>query len=104
MNKEEKKAVAKHISAIGGFGEDTKGYQAMESLIEMGEWSFYWFEKPFCLEMAKWLQRIKLQVQIRDDAVKLSDDALFKYYQNVMGLKVAPSEPEKSYYERLKGI
>ena len=100
MTKEIKIAIAKQISMAGGFGEETKGYKAIESLLRMGEWSFNWFEKQLCIDMAKWLQHIGLEVEVRSGAVKLSDEALSRYYSKVFGASVPAPEPEKSYYER----
>ena len=35
---------------------------------------------------ASWLQHIGLEVEVLSDAVKVSDEAIEKYYINVMGL------------------
>jgi hypothetical protein len=93
MTREEKKEVTKHISTVGGFNEKTKGYHAVENLLIMGEWSFIWYEKPFCIQNASWLQHIGLDVEIRSDSVKVTDEAIEKYYVNVMGLVPEP-QPE----------
>ena len=90
MTRDELKEVAKHVSKVGGFKETTIGFKAVESLLRMGEWSFHWFDKKFCLEMALWLQHIGLDAEIKSDAVKLSDEAIGKYYTNVMGLVLEP--------------
>ena len=86
LTREERKEVAIFVSKIGSFQESTIGYKAMESLLNMGEWSFHWFDKKFCLEMAKWLQHIGLEAEIKSDAVKLPDEVIEKYYVNVMNL------------------
>jgi hypothetical protein len=86
IRREEKKEITKHISKIGGFNEKTKGYHAVENLLILGEWSFQWYEKSFCIHNASWLQHIGLEVEVLSDAVKVSDEAIEKYYINVMGL------------------
>lgn len=86
MTIEEKKEITKHISKIGGFNEKTKGYHAVENLLILGEWSFHWYEKSFCIQNASWLQHIGLDVEVRSDIVKVTDEAIEKYYVNVMGL------------------
>ncbi|TDP00276.1 MULTISPECIES: hypothetical protein [unclassified Flavobacterium] len=86
ITKEEKKEITKHISKIGGFNEKTKGYHAVENLLILGEWSFHWYEKSFCIQNASWLQHIGLEVEVLSDAVKVSDEGIEKYYINVMGL------------------
>jgi hypothetical protein len=86
IRREEKKEITKHISKIGGFDEKTKGYHAVENLLILGEWSFHWYEKSFCIRNASWLQHIGLDVEVLSDAVKVSDQAIEKYYINVMGL------------------
>ena len=86
ITREEKKEITKHISKIGGFNEKTKGYHAVENLLILGEWSFHWYEKSFCVQNASWLQHIGLEVEVLSDAVKVSDEAIEKYYINVMGL------------------
>ena len=99
MTREEKKEVTEHISKVGGFDLKTKGYHAVQSLLIMGEWSFIWYEKPFCIQNAKWLEHIGLKVEIRSDAVTVTDEAIRKYYVNVMGCK---PEPEPEYDNRSK--
>jgi len=83
---EEKQEITKHISKIGGFNEKTKGYHAVQNLLILGEWSYVWYEKSFCVQNASWLQHIGLDVEVRSDIVKVSDEAIEKYYRNVMGL------------------
>ena len=86
MTREEKKEITKYISKIGGFNEKTKGYHAVENLLILGEWSFHWYEKTFCIQNASWLQHIGLEVEVRSDAVKVSDEAIQKYYISIIGL------------------
>lgn len=86
MTREEKKEITKHISKVGGFNEKTKGYHAVESLLIMGEWSFIWYEKSFCIQNASWLKHIGLEVEVLSDAVKVTEQAIEKYYVDVMGL------------------
>jgi hypothetical protein len=61
ITREEKKEITKHISKIGGFNEKTKGYHAVENLLILGEWSFHWYEKSFCIRNASWLQHISIR-------------------------------------------
>ncbi len=84
IRREEKKEITKHISKIGGFNEKTKGYHAVENLLILGEWSFHWYEKSFCIQNAGWLQHIGLEVEVRSDAVRVSDGAIEEYYINVI--------------------
>lgn len=93
MTREEKKEVTEYISKVGGFDIKTKGYHAIQSLLIMGEWSFIWYEKPFCVQNAKWLEHIGLKVEIRSDAITVTDEAIKKYYVNVMG-----RVPEPDYH------
>lgn len=86
MTIEEKREITKHISKVGGFNEKSKGYHAVENLLILGEWSFQWYEKSFCLQNASWLQHIGLDVEVRSDVVKVSDEAIEKYYRDAMGL------------------
>lgn len=86
ITREEKKEITRHISKIGGFNEKTKGYHAVENLLILGEWSFHWYEKSFCIQNASWLQHIGLEVEIKSDGVKVSDEAIEKYYIRIMGL------------------
>ena len=90
MTIEEKKEITKHISIVGGFNERTKGYHAVQSLLIMGEWSFKWYDESFCVQNARWLQHIGLDVEIRSDVVKVSDEAIEKYYVAIMGLVAEP--------------
>jgi hypothetical protein len=90
---EQKREITIHISKVGGFCKRTKGYHAVQSLLIMGEWSFQWYDESFCIQNAKWLQHIGLDVEIRDDVVKVSDEAIEKYYVNVMGL-VPETQPQ----------
>lgn len=90
MTKEEKKLVIEHIIKTGGFEGKTKGSHSIESLIIMGEWNYYWFGEQYCKDMASWLQHIGLNLEIRNDDIKLSDESIVNYFQNVMGLQVAP--------------
>lgn len=88
ITRKEKKEITRHISKIGGFNEKTKGYHAVENLLILGEWSFHWYEKSYCIQNASWLQHIGLDVEVLSDAVKVSDQAIEKYYINVMGLAI----------------
>lgn len=56
----------------------------------MGEWIYDWYGEKYCKEMARWLQHIGLDLEIRTDDIKLSDESIVNYFQNVMGLQVAP--------------
>lgn len=90
MTIEEKKEITKHISTAGGFNERTKGYHAVQSLLIMGEWSFKWYDESFCIQNARWLQHIGLDVEIRSELVKVTDEAIEKYYVKIMGLTPEP--------------
>jgi len=94
MTMDEKKEITRHISKAGGFNEKTKGYHAIQSLLIVGEWAFYWYGEEFCLQNARWLQYIGLDVEIRSDCIKVTDKAIENYYVNVM--KLIP-EPEPEY-------
>jgi len=97
MTKEEKKIVVDHINMIGGFHPKSKGSHSIQSLILMNEWNYDWFGEQYCREMAAWLRHIGLELEIRNDDIKLSDECIGNYLQNVMGLQVAPPEQEKNY-------
>ncbi len=86
LTRKERKEVAKYIIEIGGFKETTIRYKAIESLLHMGEWSFHWFDKKFCLEMVNWLEHIGLEAEVKSDAVKLPDEAIENYYVNVINI------------------
>ncbi len=102
ITREEKKEIARHISKTGGFNEKTKGYHAVENLLILGEWPFYWYGKSFCIENARWLKHIGLDVEVLSDAVRVSDQAVEKYYTNVMGLvpEFQPADNNLSKRER----
>lgn len=93
ITRDERKEIAQYVSVVGRFKETTIGYKAMESLLHMGEWSFHWFDKKFCLEMAMWLQHLGLAVIVKSDAVVLTDEAIEQFYVNVMG-RVPEIEPQ----------
>ena len=101
MTKQEKKVVIDHIIMLGGFNPASKGCHSIESLILMNEWNYDWFGEQYCKEMAAWLKYIGLDLQVRSHDIKLSDESIETYLQNVMGLQVAPPVPEKSYYQRM---
>lgn len=101
MTSKEKTAVKEHINKTAGWNENSKGYQAIHKLFDKSAWYLsFEFEPNLYIEIAHWLQKIGLEVEIRSGSVKMDDDALIKYYENVMGIKAQPREPEKSYYER----
>lgn len=70
----------------------------------LGEWSFHWYEKYFCIRNASWLQHIGLDVEVLSDAVKVSDQAIEKYYINVMGLVPEFQPVDNNLYKRDRGL
>ncbi|MHC0442331.1 hypothetical protein [Flavobacterium sp. 3-210] len=101
MTGKEKEAVKDHINKTAGWNENSKGYQAIKQLFDNNEWYMSMQAEPdLYFGIAQWLRKIGLEVEIRRQEIKLDEDALRKYYINVMGLQTEPKEEEKSYYER----
>lgn len=51
------------------------------------------------VELRKELWFLKFECRMQWNKVILTDDAIVKYYENVMGLIAESREPEKSFYD-----
>ncbi|RKR11132.1 hypothetical protein C8C83_2828 [Flavobacterium sp. 90] len=102
MTWQEKSAVEYHVLSASKLDERDKRYKAIKYLFEKGELDFIFFEMSFALDIRRGLNVLGLECPLSRNKVILSEEAIIKYYENVMKLKAEPKEEEKSYYQRRK--
>lgn len=104
MTTKEKIAVEEHLLVASGFKNTTRGYKLIQRLFKSGELDFMWVNRDDAIELRKGLWFLGFECGMRWNKIIITDDAVVKYYEKVMGLKAEPTEPEKSYYEIRKGL
>ncbi|MCC9016940.1 hypothetical protein [Flavobacterium lipolyticum] len=103
MNSKVKNEVEAHLLKASGLGEKSVGYKAIKQLF-LNEESSLMFNHVLLLDIRRGCILLGLDIELVRNKIVLTEAAIIKYYENVMHLKAPPSEEEKSYYERRKGL
>lgn len=104
MNIDEKNAVEQHLLKVCGFHSASREYKLIQKLFKDEELDFIVVNRDDAIQIRKELWFLHFECQMRWNKVILTDDAIVKYYENVMGLKAEAREPEKSFYDIKRGI
>lgn len=104
MNPNEKNAVEEHLLKVCGFHTAGREYKLIQKLFADEELDFIVVNRDDAIQLRKELWFLHFECQMRWNKVILTDDAIVKYYQNVMGVTAEPRAPEKSFYDIKKGL
>lgn len=104
MRTNEKNAVEKHLLMVCGFHELSRQYKLIQQLFKDEELDFILVNRDDAINTRKELWFLKFECRMQWNKVILTDDAIVKYYENVMGFQAEPREPEKSFYDIKRGI
>lgn len=104
MNTNEKIAVEQHLLKVCGFHRASREYKLIQLLFKNDELDFISTNRDDALELRKELWFLKFECRMQWNKVILTDDAIVKYYENVMGLIAESREPQKSFYDIKRGL
>ncbi|WP_428229079.1 hypothetical protein [Flavobacterium sp.] len=104
MNTNEKIAVEQHLLKVCGFHRASREYKLIQLLFNNDELDFISTNRDDALELRKELWFLKFECPMQWNKVILTDDAIVKYYENVMGLITESKEPQKSFYDIKRGL
>ncbi len=104
MNTNEKNAVEQHLLKVCGFHPASREYKLIQLLFKNNELDFISTDRDDAVALRKELWLLKFECRMQWNKVILTDDAIVKYYENVMGLTAQSREAEKSVYDIKTGL
>lgn len=104
MNTIEKNAVEKHLLKVCGVNPSSRKYKMIQKLFEDDELDFVAVNRDDAIALRKELWFMHFECGMQWNKIIITDDAIVKYYQSVMGLTAEPRAPEKSFYDKKRGL
>jgi len=92
MNIDEKNAVEQHLLKVCGFHSASREYKLIQKLFKDEELDFIVVNRDDAIQIRKELWFLHFECQMRWNKVILTDDAIVKYYENVIMAKNNKSE------------
>ena len=85
MTTNEKNAVERHLLKVSGFHPTTREYKLIQLLFKNDELDFIAVDRDDAIQIRKELWFLHFECGMRWNKIIITDDAVIKYYQNVMG-------------------
>jgi len=92
MTTNEKNAVEKHLLRVVGANPTTLKYKMLKKLFDDGELAFVDVDRDDAIALRKELWFMHFECQMQLNKILITDDAVVKYYETVLGLKAEPIE------------